>query len=61
MAEDDQVCFYKRLFSNPVKPLRCTTEPVRPLDGINKDAIHAICDITGAVKKVAQNPAGLAS
>ena len=21
----------------PVKPQRCTTEPVRPLDGINKD------------------------
>ena len=37
MAKDGQVCFYKGLFANPVKPLRCTTEPVRPLDGINKD------------------------
>ena len=37
MAKDRQFCFHKRLFANPVKPKRCTTEPVRPLDGINKD------------------------
>ena len=37
MAKDGQVCFHRRLFVNPVKPQRCTTEPVRPLDGINKD------------------------
>ena len=37
MAKDGQVCFHRRLFANPVKPQRCTTEPVRPLDGINKD------------------------
>ena len=32
-----QVCFHRRLFADPVKPQRYTTEPVRPLDGINKD------------------------
>ena len=114
MAKDGQVCFHRRLFADPVKPQRCTTEPVRPLDGINKDVggaklllmttsvypvdctciclllktqhhclcpngrcnqpsashpppppchplIYAIPDITVTVKKVAQNPAVLAS
>ena len=120
MAKDGQVCFHRRLFANPVKPQRCATEPVRHLDGINKDVggarllltttsvypvdcacicpllktqhhclcpngrcnpplashpppppptplppthplIHAIPDITVAVKKVTQNPAVLAS
>ena len=115
MSKDGQVCFHRRLFADPVKPQRCTTEPVRPLDGINKDVggakllltttsvypvdctcicpllktqhhclcpngkcnppstshppppppihplIHAIPDITATVKKVAQNPAVLAS
>ena len=117
MAKDGQVCFHRRLFADPVKPQRCTTEPVRPLDGINKDVggakllltttsvypvdcacicpllktqhhclcpngkcnlpsashppphplpsayplIHVIPDITVAVKKVAQNPAVLAT
>ena len=37
MAKDGQVCFHRRFFANPVKPQRCTTDPVRPLDGINKD------------------------
>ena len=37
MAKDGQVCFHRGLFADPVKPQRCTTEPVRPLDGINKD------------------------
>ena len=37
MAKDGQVCFHRRLFANPVKSYRYTTEPVRPLDGINKD------------------------
>ena len=109
------------MYQAHVKPQRCTTEPVRPLDGINKDVggakllltttsvysvdcacicpllktqhhclcpngrcnppsashlhppfgflpppthpplIHAIPDITVAVKKVAQNPAVLAT
>ena len=37
MAKDGQVCFHRRLFADPLKPQRCTTEPERPLDGINKD------------------------
>ena len=37
MAKDGQVCFHRGLFVDPVKPQRFTTEPVRPLDGINKD------------------------
>ena len=112
--------FTEGFFADPVKPQRCTTEPVRPLDGINKDVggakllltttsvypvdctciclllktqqhclcpngrcnppsashplpppltplppahplIHAIPDITVTVKKVAPNPAVLAS
>ena len=113
MAKDGQVCFHRRPFAGPVKPQRCTTEPVRPLDGTNKDVggakllltttsaylvhcacicplpktqlhclcpngrcnlpsashspppthslIHTIPDITVTVKKVAQNPAVLAS
>ena len=119
MAKDGQVCFHRRLFAGPVKPQRCITEPVRPLDCINKDVddaklllmttsvypvdcacicpllktqhhclclnggvtrlqlpthpccppppshptsfMHAIPDITVTVKKVAQNPAVLAS
>ena len=36
MAKDGQVCFHRRLFADPVKPQRYITEPVRPLDGINK-------------------------
>ena len=36
MAKDGQVCFHRRLFADPVNQ-RCTTGPVRPLDGINKD------------------------
>ena len=41
MAKHGQVCFHRRLFANPAKPRRCTTEPVRPLDGINKDVSGA--------------------
>ena len=37
MAKDGQVCLHRRLFANAVRPQRCTTEPVRPLDGINND------------------------
>ena len=37
MAKDGQVCFHRRLFADPVNPQRFITEPVRPLDGINKD------------------------
>ena len=37
IAKGGQVCFHRRLLANPEKPQMCTTEPVRPLDGINKD------------------------
>ena len=37
MAKDGQVCFHRRHFTNPVKPQRCTAEPVEPLNGINED------------------------
>ena len=40
MAKDGQVCFHRRIFAT-VKPQRCTTEPVRLLDGINKDVSGA--------------------
>jgi len=33
---DKQVCFYRQLFSNPVKSQRTKTDPVRPLRGINR-------------------------
>ena len=111
MAKDGQVSFHRGLFTDPVKPQRYTTEPMRPLDGSNKDVggakllltttslylvdctcicpllktqHHCLCpngscnppsashslppppytaipDITVTVKKVAQNPAVLAS
>ena len=41
MAKDGQVCFHRGPFANPVKPQRCTTDPVRPPDGINKDVSGA--------------------
>ena len=41
MAKDGHVCYYRRLFANSVKPHRCTTEPVKPPDGINKDVSDA--------------------
>ena len=40
-TKDGRVCFHRRPFANPVKPQRCTTEPVNPLDGINKDVSGA--------------------
>ena len=41
MAKDGQVCFHRGPFADLVKQQRCTTEPVRPLDGINKDVCGA--------------------
>ena len=35
---DGQVCFYRRLFSDAVKPRGCISWPVWPLRGINKTA-----------------------
>ena len=40
-TKDGRVCFHRRPFANAVKPQRCTTEPVNPLDGINKDVSGA--------------------
>ena len=37
MAIDAKSAFTEDFFVDPVKPQRCNTEPVRPLDGINKD------------------------
>ena len=36
MAIDGQVFFHRQLFVNPVKPWRCTTDPVEPVNGTNK-------------------------
>ena len=41
MAKDGQVYFHRGLFVHPVKSQRFTTEPVGPLDGINKDVSGA--------------------
>ena len=46
MAKDGQVCFHRRIFANPAKPQRCTTGPVKPLDGINKDVSDATLLLT---------------
>ena len=35
---DGRVCFYRRLFSNTVKPQGCLSWPLWPLRGINKTA-----------------------
>ena len=36
MAVDGQVCFYRQLFVDLVKPQGCTTRPLVPLRGTNK-------------------------
>ena len=41
MAKDGQVYFHRGPFADPVKQQRCTTEPVRPLGGINKEVCGA--------------------
>ena len=37
MDIDRQVCFYRRPFAIPVRPLTCTTGSLGPVNGINKD------------------------
>ena len=37
MDIDVQVCFHRRPFASPVRPLRCTTGSLGPVNGINKD------------------------
>ena len=36
MTIDGQVCFHRCLFANPIKPPRCSTGSVQPVNGINK-------------------------
>ena len=38
LSLDGQVCFYRRLFPDAVKPRGCISWPVWPLRGINKTA-----------------------
>ena len=49
MDIDGQVCFYRRPFSIPFRPLRFTTGSLGPVNGINKD-------VSG--KAVADGPVG---
>ena len=37
MDIDGQVCFHRQPFATPVRPLRCTTGSLGPVNGINKD------------------------
>ena len=43
MDKDDhgRVCFHRRPFANYVNPRKCTTEPVKLLDGTNMDVSSA--------------------
>ena len=41
MAIDSQVCFYRRLFADPVKLSCCITRPLRPLGSINQNWLGA--------------------
>ena len=36
MGVDAQICFYRQLFVDPVKPQGCTKGPLVPLSGTNK-------------------------
>ena len=42
MDIDGQVCFHRRPFASPVRPSRCTTGPLGPVNGINKDVSGTI-------------------
>ena len=48
MTIDGQVCFLRWLIADPVKPPRCTTGSVGPVNGINKDVIGINKDVIGA-------------
>ena len=37
MDIDGQDCFHRQPFAIPVRPLRCTTGSLGPVNGINKD------------------------
>ena len=46
---DGQVCFFRRLFSDAVKPRGCISWPVWPLTGINKTAWGAKLILTAGL------------
>ena len=46
---DGQVCFYRQLFSNAVKPRGCLSWPLWPLRGINKTAWGAKLILTAGL------------
>ena len=46
---DGQVCFFRRLFSDAVKPRGCISWPVWPLRGINKTAWDAKLILTAGL------------
>ena len=46
---DGQVCFFRRLFSDAVKPRGCISWPVWPLRGINKTALGAKLILTAGL------------
>ena len=46
MAKDGQVCFHRSPFVKPVNLQKCITEPVKPLDGTNKDVSGAKLQLT---------------
>ena len=46
---DGQVCFFRRLFSDAVKPRGCISWPVWPLRGINKTAWGAKLILTAGL------------
>ena len=46
---DGQVCFYRRLFSDAVKPRGCLSWPLWPLRGINKTAWAAKLVLTAGL------------
>ena len=37
MGMDGQMCYHSWLFSNHIKPRKCTTGRMEPVGGINKD------------------------
>ena len=49
LSLDGQVCFYRQLFSNAVKPRGCILWPVWPLRGINKTAWGAKLMLTAGL------------
>ena len=49
LSLDGQICFFRRLFSDAVKPRGCISWPVWPLRGINKTAWGAKLILTAGL------------